>query len=104
MHDRAAVRAVARCVLPCPGSVSEHFLACKGAFDAPAHNLDGGVRYAAAAQALKKISRSTLKWIEMLQHIQKNAARTGGDDFEREFALLFELQSIQSDIVSTPTH
>ena len=87
MHDRAAVRAVARCVLPCPGSVSEHFLACKGAFDAPAHNLDGGVRYAAAAQALKKISRSTLKWIEMLQHVQKNAARTGGDDFEREIAL-----------------
>ena len=88
MHDRAAVRAVARCVLPCPGSVSEHFLACKGAFDAPAHNLDGGVRYAAAAQALKKISRSTLKWIEMLQHVQKNAARTGGDDFERESALV----------------
>jgi hypothetical protein len=48
----------------------------------------------AAAQALKKISRSTLKWIEMLQHVQKNAdveknaARTGGDDFEREIALV----------------
>ena len=76
---------------PLPGSVSEHFLACKAAFDAPAHNLDGGMRYAAAAQALKKISRSTLKWIEMLQHVQKNAARTGGDDFEREIALPLRL-------------
>ena len=75
MHDRAAVRAVARCVFPCPGSFFEHFLACMGAFDAPAHNLDGGVRYAAAVQALMKVSRSALKWIEMLQHVKKNAAR-----------------------------
>ena len=64
MHNRAAVRAVARCGLPCPGSVSERILARKGAFDAPERDLDGGVRYAAAVQALMKVSRSALKWIE----------------------------------------
>jgi hypothetical protein len=55
-------------------------------FDAPAHNLDGGVRYAAGTQALKKVSQSAIKWSEMLQHVQKNAAHAQGY-FEREIAL-----------------
>ena len=54
MQNRAVVRAVARCVLPCSGSVSEHFLACKGALDASSRDLDGGVRCAAAAHVLEE--------------------------------------------------
>jgi hypothetical protein len=36
--------------------------------------LTAGVRYAAAVQALKKISRSALKWIEIL-YFEMHAAR-----------------------------
>ena len=51
-------------VSSCSGGVSERILARKGAFDAPDRDLAGGVRCSAAAQALKEISRSALKWIE----------------------------------------
>ena len=47
-----------------PGGVSERILARKGAFDEPDRDLAGGVRCSAAAQALKEISRSALKWIK----------------------------------------
>ena len=49
MQNVAVERAVAWCVHPCSGSVSEQFLACKGASDASFHDLDGGVRSAAVA-------------------------------------------------------
>jgi len=49
MQNVAVERAVAWCVLPCSGGVSEQFLECKGALDAPSHDLDGGVRSAAVA-------------------------------------------------------
>ena len=49
MQNVAVERAVAWCVLPCSGSVSEQFLACKGALDVSSHDLDGGVRSAAVA-------------------------------------------------------
>ena len=45
----AVKRAVAWCVLPWSGSVSEQFLACKGALDASFHDLDGGACSAAVA-------------------------------------------------------
>ena len=51
-------------VFSCSGGVSERVLARKGAFDALDRDLAGGVRCSAAAQALKEISRSALKWVE----------------------------------------
>jgi len=44
----------AKSVLPCSGSVSEQFLACKGALDASSHDLNGDVRSAAAAKVWRE--------------------------------------------------
>jgi len=61
-HSSGNKRAVAWCVLPCSGGVSEQFLACKGALDAPSHDLDGGVRSAAVANVLGGNSDFAARW------------------------------------------
>jgi len=53
MQNRVLERAVAWCLLPCSGIVSEQFLACKGVLDASSHDLDGGVRSAAVAHVFE---------------------------------------------------
>jgi len=35
-----------------------------------------------------------------MQHVEKNAARTGGDDFEREIAL--DVKIFESTVQTTP--